>query len=393
MIAKASVQTKTIANSSRFRKTSLTLALISGILLALFGGLALGRATAAPSFNNVQIFVQPSSSIVNTFSIVAYNLTGSLVASSQSQFPAFGFELPSGTYLFAVTATEFVNYPVPYALAGANTPPAQSGIASGRASSFPICLECPYKQPAVEYGYSLQSISSSTTLTIQTQNVTKIPTSTITIHVTYANGSVAPNTSVSAWVVGGGYYWYQPRLSMWNTTDSAGIAHLVVPAAPVEVSAWKWVPVILPKNQSMVTTTVGGEKVNVTVYWQPAYVGLAGSTLIIPPQTSASITLHVQKPNYWVMPYGAQYAVPNGSFGKQATVTNLPGGVPALQYQNGPGGSVSGSQGGPVQQIPPIQATQNPASNQSQILIIATAAAVVLASISVIIVAVRFAKP
>ena len=43
-------------------------------------------------------------------------------------------------------------------------------MSSGR-SSFPI-----YVAPAVEYGYSVQQVSSSMSITISTQNVTAYPT-------------------------------------------------------------------------------------------------------------------------------------------------------------------------------------------------------------------------
>jgi hypothetical protein len=127
-------------------------------------------------------------------------------------------------------------------------------------------------------------------------------------------------------------------------------------------------------------------------------VGLAGSKLVIPPATSATIVLHVQKPNYWIMPYAAQYGSPNGVSAGQATVSNMPGGIPALQYTNGQRGPVTGIQGG-QQQIPPIQISPIQASQSSQIssqpfqlLIVAIAAAVILASVSVIIVAIRLVK-
>src|SRR3989442_1571537 len=121
-----------------------------------------------------------------------------------------------------------------------------------------------------------------------------LPSSNVTITASYLNGTAASGASVSAYIVGEWYWWGNSnnRLVLWGQTDKTGKVDLIVPSVPVEVSAWAWLPVNLPSHQTTVQTTVGGEKVNVTVYWQPTYVGLAGSALIIPPKTGASITLH-----------------------------------------------------------------------------------------------------
>jgi hypothetical protein len=67
-----------------------------------------------------------------------------------------------------------------------------------------------------------------------------------------------------------------------------------MPSAPLLVTADLNVPIVLPQTQSTVTVTVGGQKVNVTLYWQPSSVYLQGQTLILPPQTSGSIVLQYQ---------------------------------------------------------------------------------------------------
>ena len=86
-------------------------------ILVLFAGLGIlggSRITSAASdqtYNNVQIFVSPQNSTLDTFSVSAYNSTGGLVASSQSSYPAFSFELPSGEFLFTVTASSIPDIP------------------------------------------------------------------------------------------------------------------------------------------------------------------------------------------------------------------------------------------------------------------------------------------
>ena len=153
------------------------------------------------------------------------------------------------------------------------------------------------------------------------------------------------------------WYWstmYNERsLVLWNQTGSNGVATLIVPSLPVEVSAWNWIQVNLPSNQTTVQKNIGGEQINVTVYWQPMYVGLAGSAVIIPPQDFAQITLHAeQEPNYWMYAPGTMYAAtPSSTTGypgiangypEVSSMSNSPSAVPvqvgAAQQQFAPGG-------------------------------------------------------
>jgi len=130
------------------------------------------------------------------------------------------------------------------------------------------------------------------------------------------------------------------------------------------VDAWDWVPVNLPTNQTTTKVDVGGQIVNVTVYWEPTYVGLAASALIIPPTNSVSLTLHYQQPNFWVTPAGAEVqpgspgttsgsavsnaatSVPSGSAqasSQQGTSSQyyLPSAIPALSAESGTPASTS----------------------------------------------------
>jgi hypothetical protein len=324
-------------NKAKTKSLIFALTAILGFTVAL--GFSSLSFSSAASYNNVQVFVQTASSLPDYFTVSAFNMSGYMVASSQTQYPAASFELPNGQYIFTVTADQSSNqiYYSPSPMVGVNV--AQGNLA------MPY-----YEAPVAEYGYSVQQVSGSATFTISTQNVTSFPTTILTIKVVYANGTAAEGASVSASVVGSWYYWgYESNAVMWNTTQADGMATLVTPQAPVQVDAWSWIPVNMPKDQTTVQVIVAGEEVNVTVYWQPTYVGLAGSTLIVPPQTSASITLHVQQPNYWVMPYGVQTT---STIGGEATASSSPSSIPATVYQQ--------QQGNPL--LKNYQAPTNPTS-------------------------------
>ncbi len=223
--------------------------------------MGLASAVSAPTFNNVQVSLQMQNSTDNYFAVDVYNSTGGLVASSQSQYPAFSFELPSSSYIFTATAL----------------------YSSSSYSGY-------YGSQDMEYGYQSQQVSSSSSLTISTQKVSDISSTHISVQLSLPNGSAASGASVSAQALGSYYYWGN-NFAMWNQTNSAGIATLTVPNVPVEINAWDWVYVNLPSSVTTVHTTVAGQPINVTVYWAPMYVPFSGTALIIPPQFSAQITL------------------------------------------------------------------------------------------------------
>jgi len=167
-----------LKSNSRFS----AIVFISSLAVLALSSLPLTRAA---SYNNVQIYIQTASNLPDHFTVSAFNMSGYLLASCQTQYPAASFELPDGQYIFAAT-----------------------GYSAGiQGSGVPGIYTVPYYvAPVSEYGYSVEQISASTTLTILTQNVTSFPTSTITIKVTYANGTAAEGASVSASVLGSWYY-------------------------------------------------------------------------------------------------------------------------------------------------------------------------------------------
>ena len=186
--------------------------------------------------------------------------------------------------------------------------------------------------PSSWYGYQSATVTGSQTINIQMQNVSKLPTSSVTVKVSYVNGTAVADASVYASIVGEWYYWYwqDNGITMSAQTDSNGVAHLVIPTAPSVITAWKWVPVLDSRNGTSIITTVGGEKVNVTIYWEPTYVGLSGSGLLLPPQNSISITLHYQQPDYWIMPMGVSARGAFAQGGQGAALASQPTGTPSI---------------------------------------------------------------
>ncbi len=302
----------------------LALIIVLGLSLLSVASIASAELT---SYNNVQINIQTSNIQSGYFTVSAFNMTGYQESSVQTYYPAASFELPNGQYIFTVTANNQTNsnYPVPVAAGDTSS----GSVSSPGTPALPIPIA-----PATEYGYSVQQISNSITLTITTQNVASFPTNTLTIQVLYANGTAAAGASVSASTLGSSYYWgYEPNVTTWTTTGPDGYATLVTPTAPEQINAWSWQPlnltgIIAPQ------VIIAGEPVNVTGPMQPAYIGLAGSTLIVPPQTTATITMYTQQQSYWITPYAAT-ATPGTSSttGAPSSSSSVgPGAIPASVY-------------------------------------------------------------
>ena len=332
-------------------------AVVLSMALLLAGTAFMVQPASAASFDDVQVFANPISSQAHGFQFAAYNLSGSLVASYQGPYPAAAFELPSGGYLFTVSATDFTprtGYACPLqgsAQSGTGpVPPAPQSAGTGQVqqpSAIPVCYP-----PSSEYGYSVATVNGPQTINVNLMNASQLPTTSVTVRVAYVNGTAAKGANVYASVVGQWYYWWWyegQSLNMSGVTDGNGVARLVVPVAPTVITAWKWVPVFLGKN-STAQVNVGGQEVNATAYWEPTYVGLSGSGLLLPPQNSVSITLRYQQPDYWVIPAGvASQGTASGS-APSAALASQPGGTPSLVSD-----SQSSSQEYLPSQIPSIQ--------------------------------------
>jgi len=291
------------------------------------------QPAVAESFNNVQVFATSVSNNASEFQFAAYNLTGTLIASYQAPYPAAAFELPTGGYLFTVSSTSFnppTKYPCPIMGTGSSEESGSTApVVASNGSIVATPIEC-YPQSS-EYGYAFLSISGPQTIDIKILNASTLPVTQVSIKASYVNGTAVAGASVYASVVGEYYWWWQnTSIRMGSQTDSSGVAHLVVPRAPAVITAWKWVPVFTGKNGSTIQTTIGGQKVNITFYWQPTYVGLSGSGLLLPPQSNISLTLRYQQPDYWVMPAGVESQGSSIGGAPAATVASQPGGTPSL---------------------------------------------------------------
>lgn len=327
----------------RQNKAILSSLIVSVILLIVAGSGLVGprvdsfaATQSVISYDNLQVFVTPQNSSDNIFSMTVFNSTGGVVATSESSYPAFSFELPNGTYLLTVTASASRNYGVPVPLA------------NGAGSSIPaVIVGGPYGYQQ-EYGFDQIVFNSSRSVSISISELSSIATSEVTILAKFANGSAASGASVYASVLGSdGWYYPGSSLAMSNQTGSDGTATLEVPEVPLEVTLWDWLPVNLPHSQITTQVTVAGEPVNVTAYWQPSYIGLAGSALLTPPFQQTSITLQPQQQNFWAYPQGVEStpstAVVPGvqGAGSSGTSANSPIAVPASVYAQEEGGSAS----------------------------------------------------
>jgi hypothetical protein len=274
-------------------------------------------ANAAPALNQVSVTIQTSQNLSFQYTLTAYNTSGYQVTSYFGLFPQAAFGLPAGTYLLTASAYYQQAYCSLCPLGSIS-----SGPAVAAKGSPTIAMPIRYVPPYAEYGYAVVQVSAPQQLTIQTRNDTSAPLVSVPVHVAFANGTAASGASVSAYVVGS-YSVYNQQMVTSGQTGADGNVSLVLPEEPVQVSAYMSLPLQLPENVSTVTVTVGGEKVNVTVYWQPNYIDLVGQALILPPQMSAELTLHVQQTFQPPIYYGA----PGMTTGVAVTSTTTGGAV------------------------------------------------------------------
>jgi len=237
-------------------------------------------------------------------------------------------------------------------------------------------------------------VSGSQQISIQTKNITQLPTTGVTVRASYVNGTAVSGADVSASIVGQWYYWWGPNSSivMSAQTDDNGVAHLVLPEAPSVITAWKWVPVYPGKNASTIETNVGGQEVNVTIYWQPTYVGLSGSGLLIPPQTSLNLTIRYQQPDYWIMPAGVASKGAYAGGATSATVASQPNGTPSLASSGSAAQTSSQyylpSQIPAIQQVIPTPAVSQSSFIDTDVLVVASALFIAII-LAVVVVAAR----
>ena len=305
------------------RKSTATATILTVSLLTIFlvGASPIPKLLAAvpasgAALDAVQISIQTANlTSVSSYDLVAYNSTGTPVASYTGQYPSVTFDLPSGTYLFAATAYGPASARPPVCCAcaqpeGASTSSANAGSAAPVAPN--ILVPCFYGNQPEEYGYSLSQVTGAASITIDTQSPSGVPTTDLSVSVSFENGTAVSGADVSANVVGGDLNWgANSSISMYAQTGENGVAQLVVPALPLELTASDSVQVNLTQSQKVVQVNVGGQPVNVTVYYSPSYVYLSASALVIPPQSSLSLVLTAQ-PQPIIAPY-AQGSAASGS--------------------------------------------------------------------------------
>jgi hypothetical protein len=281
------MKTENLRVTSFFALLLIAAASVAGVALA-------GPASASKPLNQVKIGIETTAAIQFQYTVTAYNTSGYQVGTYTGAYPAVDFELPTGTYLITATAYSQSEY---FCGVCFSAP-------SGSANSSGVATPIRYFPPYSEYGYEVVDVTGPAVLSIQTTNTTNPTTSKASIHVQYDNGTAASNAYVYANVVGP-YYFDYTNLVMSGQTGADGNVVLLVPDAPIQVNAYVNLPIKLPANQSTVTVTVGGQKVNVTVSFYPNTISLAGQTLLLPPQTDAKIVLEYQQPYAGPIYYGS----------------------------------------------------------------------------------------
>lgn len=296
------------------------------VLLALSVPVAalVASSSAAADLNVVQVTIQPTRNLPYQYALTAYNSSGDQVASFYGSYPEAAFGLPDGTYLVTASAT-YQSY------CCCKLCPLEG---NANASALPAII---YQPPSSEYGYAVVKVTGPVQISIATKNSSELPLVSLPVHVSFFNGTAAAGAYVSAYVVGTGYS-YSPSIVSYGQTGDDGNFTLVMPEAPVQVNAYLTVPVQLPENvTAVVPVEVGGQKVNVTVYWQPSYVGLSGQALILPPQKGADITLQIQQ-----NPYPIYYGTPaEGGATSVTTVTSTTMGTAEQTASSGQQGKIA----------------------------------------------------
>ena len=323
---------------------------------------------ASAALNSVQVTIQTTKDLPYQYALAAYNTSGYQVANFYGSYPEAGFGLPSGTYLITASAY-YQQYDVCYLC------PLEAGVNSSATS---VAIPVRYSPPASEYGFAVVKVTGASQMTIDTKNSTDFPPVRVPVHVAFVNGTAAAGASVSAYVVGMQYGYAQNWVS-YGQTGPDGNVTLAMPAAPLEVDAYLSVPVQLPKGVGTVPVDVGGQQVNVTVYWQPAQVELSGQALILPPQSGADITLKAQQ-----YPYPMPYPVYSGTGPAQSgvttvTVTSTSAGPSQQGAASAQPGRIAPFSPTDAQLSSPAQVAAGPASDPLVVLPLALAAGAVAA--------------
>lgn len=315
---------------------------------------AASNLSAGPTLSPVQLSIQTSNlTSVSAYDLVAYNSSGSPVASYTGQYPQVTLDLPAGTYLFAATANGPATAQPPICClcaqpetATASTPAAKTN--PGSSASPNIAFPCYSGNPATEYGYSLSQVSGPTSITLTTQPSSSIPTANVSVSVSFENGTAVSGADVSASVVGANLNWgANSSLSMYAQTAADGVAKLVVPAVPLVVTASDSVQVNLTQIQTTVQVNVGGQPVNVTLYYSPNYVYLSASALLIPPKASLTMVLTAQSQSP-IVPYAV---------GSAATASPDSQAQPATSQGAGASGGSTSTTANEIAAIPAIPAS------------------------------------
>ena len=306
------------ATSPRRTRTAASALVVALLAFSIPVATLVASSSVAAELNDVQVAIQTAQNLPYQYTLTAYNSSGNQVASFYGSYPEASFGLPNGAYLITASAYYYQSY---------YCEPCPVGIGVNSSATA-----IKYQSPSSEYGYAVVNVTGPVQISIATNNGTELPLVSIQVHVSFFNGTAAVGAYVSAYVVGMGYS-YSPNMVTYGQTGGDGNFTLALPEGPIQVNAYLSIPVQLPKNlTTVVQVEIGGQKVNVTAYWQPNYIGLCGQALILSPQKGANVTLKAQQ-----NPYPIYYGTTgHGSVTTVTTVTSTaagPGGQTASSGQ------------------------------------------------------------
>src|SRR5712692_8539550 len=105
MTSKLLQRSRTINTREKVSLVATSGLVLAIVVLAIASFPPIRANPSQPTLSNVQVYVQTSGSLkFDSLQITAFNSTGFAVATTQSLYPAAGFELPNGDYIFTVSA-------------------------------------------------------------------------------------------------------------------------------------------------------------------------------------------------------------------------------------------------------------------------------------------------
>jgi hypothetical protein len=143
------------------------------------------------------------------------------------------------------------------------------------------------------YAYAVSK--SPFDLTLKPLKLTSYGCRTLTVNTKFVNGTTVNSTWIYAYPLG--VYYYDYSCSYYSGSSTLSVLNV-----PLMVYAYYYYPVDLPSGLINTTVNAGGLRVNVSVSYWPQYVTLMGKAVVLPNESSVTLTLN-QTQNYYVYPF------------------------------------------------------------------------------------------